>query len=355
MLIKILIKTTLISLLLFASTLLYQKHIYAYHLLTQTDPIPHTEQLMQQQRYKEAYEYLHYFMQSKSIQNNPKARTLYQQIQSIRNSPEYQSQKIIEGVRTGSSDEAIGQASAIGSDFFVIGDIRDLLMQGHAYLNAQEVDKVLVALSAIGVVASATTLLTLGSSSVAKGGISTLKLAHKSNRIPPWLGDYLITQAKMVKQQRTITPLKPLFEQLEAMRKSVGTDTTLTLLSQTKSFKSLSKMNRLTQHYGHHTPMLLRLSNKRIYTHHHQLKHYPLSTIKKASFYGEQGFLHLLTGGEKHFLKTLKNIKAYSKIGHKEQWWRLWLSLMKGVSDTILVAIITLSTLLLFPWRRRQR
>ncbi len=68
-----------------------------------------------------------------------------------RGSLEYRGEKILEGIFEGKSDEDIGKISAIVSDFFIIGDIRDLVIEGSNYINDRDVDKIIVALSTLGV------------------------------------------------------------------------------------------------------------------------------------------------------------------------------------------------------------
>jgi hypothetical protein len=351
---KFFYKITLLCLLLATSTVFYQKHTYAYHTLIHIDPIPQTQVLIKEEKYAQAYEYLSYFMQFEYMHNNTKAHILLKEINTIRSSTAYQSDKIIEGIRTGTSDEIIGQVSAIGSDFLLIGDIRDLALEGTHYFNDEEVDKVLVSLSTIGLVASVTTFFTLGSTAIAKSGVSMLKLAQKSKRIPLWLGSYLIKQSKKIRESKNISSLKPLFTHLEAMRNKIGLNNTLNLLSQTKDFKALEKMSHLSKRYGKESTLLIKLSKNAVYTQNKAFKNYNIKSIKLASSYGSSGFSHLLKGGEKKFIKTIQNIKSYSKVGYKGEIWKVFLSLMKYLSDTVLLIFMGLSSVLLMPWRKKK-
>ncbi|MDQ7085997.1 MAG: hypothetical protein Q9M36_14275 [Sulfurovum sp.] len=346
---------SLILLLSTATTLLYQKNTYAYHTLTQVDPLPHTQSLIKEEKYADAYEYLHYFMQFEYMHQDTQAHILLQHIADTRASFSYQSEKIAQGIRTGTSDELSGQLSAIGSDFFLIGDLRDLALEGTHYAKGEEVDKVLVSLSSIGLVATVTTLFTLGSTSVAKSAVSILKLAHKSQRMPLWLGSYLIKQSKKIKESKDISSLKPIFHHLETMRARIGLNNTLILLSQTKSFKALKNISALTKYYKKETHILLKLSSHTAQIHKQILKNTAIPTIKLASSYGASGFTHLLKGGGKHFIRTTQNIKSYTKIGYKGEIWKVILWLMKHLSDTVLLLIMGINTLLLLPFRPRKK
>ena len=352
---KLFVKIVLILIVLLTGTILYQKHTYAYHTLIRTNPILHTEELIANEHYADAHTYLSYFMQFDYVKKDPEAQNLLKQIETKRSSLEYQSQKFAEGISTGTSDELLGQASAIGSDFFLIGDLRDLALEGTHYYKDEKVDAVLVSLSTIGLVASASTLFTLGSSAVAKSGVSFLKLAHKSKAIPKWLNGYLIKQTKQIRKSKDITTLKPLFQTLESLQKRVGMNDTLKLLSRTTSLKELKGFTKLTQRYGKQTPMLLRLSDKKILTQTTKLNKMNQKTINLASTYGANGFVHLLKGGEKNFIKTTKRMKAVSKVGYKGEVWKVLLWIMKNVSDTILILIMSIASLFLVPFKRLWR
>ena len=352
---KLLYKISLLILILLRATTLYQKHTYAYHTLTQVDPIPLTKTLIAQEHYVDAQKYLSYFMQFDYMNENTEAQQLLTEIEEKRSSISYQSSKFVEGLSTGMSDETIGQASAIGSDFLLIGDLRDLALEGTHYYKDEEVDAVLVSLSTIGLVASVGTLFTLGSSAVAKSGVSVLKLAHKSKRIPAWLGAYLTKQSKQIRQTKNIDSIKPLFNHLDEIHKNTGLADTLKLLSQTHSLKELQTTAKLTKRYGQDTSILLKLSNKTLLTESKTLKKYDMKTIKLASTYGSSGLVHLIKGGEKNFIKTTKRIKAYSKVGYKGEVWKIFLSLMKYLSDTVLIIIMGIASLLLFPFRKVKR
>lgn len=353
---KLFYKISLISIIVLSAVLLYQKHAYAYHTLVRTDPLPHTKALISQEKYMEAEEYLAYFMRFDYVAKIPESQKLLKTIQTKRESFEYQSSKIFEGIYTGSSDEMLGQVSAIGSDFFFIGDLRDLFIEGSHYFKDEKVDKVLVSLSSIGLAASVTTLFTLGGSSVAKGGISVLKLAQKSKSIPGWLQKYLSRQSmqtgKFIGKPKGITSLTTLFKQIRDLKQTLGLKNTLKILSKTKNIDELKAMGKLSKRYGKNTPLMLELSNTKLLTHNNTLQYYDKSTVKLATVYGDRGFTHLLKGGEKHFIKTTKRMKSYAKVGYKGEIWKVFLWLMKHLSDTILIAMLSIAGLLLLPFKK---
>ncbi|PHS38321.1 MAG: hypothetical protein COB07_08490 [Sulfurovum sp.] len=349
---KLFYKISLISIIVLSAVLLYQKHTYAYHTLVRVDPLPHTKVLISQEKYADAQEYLEYFMQFDYVSQVAEAQDLLRNIQTKRESFEYRSNKIFEGIYTGTSDEMLGQVSAISSDFFLIGDLRDLAIEGSHYFKDEKVDTVLVSLSGIGLVASVSTFFTFGTSSTAKGGISVLKLAHRSNKIPSWLKKYLLRQSRQIRETKSIQTVKPLLNNISDIHEEVGLKNTLKILSKSKNTDELETMSTLSKHYGKNTVLMLDLSNTKLLTHTDTLRHYDKNTVKLATSYADNGFIQLLKGGEKHFIKTTKRMKSYAKVGYKGEIWKVFLSLMKHLSDTILIAMLSIASLLLFPFKK---
>lgn len=349
---KLLYKLSLLGLILVSTTVLYQKHTYAYHTLVHVNPLPHTKTLIAEEKYADAQEYLSYFMQFDYVKQMPEAQPLLNKIKEKRASLSYKSTKIAEGISTGTSDELSGQISAIGSDFFLIGDLRDLAIEGDHYYHNEKVDKVLVSLSTIGLVATVSTFFTFGGSSVAKSGVSALKMGHKSNLIPPWLSLYVVKEAKVIRKTKELSSIKPLFKNMDVLRKEVGVKDALKLLSRTNNMKELQGITKLSKRYGKESLTLVDLSNKKLLTHANRFNQYNKNSIKVASTYGTHGFGQLLKGGEKHFIKTTKNMKAYAKVGYKGEIWKVLLWLMKHLNDTLLIIIMSIASLLLLPWRK---
>lgn len=349
---KLFYKILLLSIIVLSATLLYQKNTYAYHTLLRVDPLPHTKELISTENYADAQEYLAYFMQFEYVSSRPEAVVLLADIQQKRESLSYKSAKIWEGIRTGTSDEIEGQISAIGSDFCLIGDLRDLAIEGTHYFNNEEVDNVLVSLSSLGLVATAGTLFTAGAGSTVKGGISVLKLAQKSKSIPPWLGKYLTRQTKEIRQSKNIEAITPLLKNIDEMQEQVGLKNTLNMLSNSKNIEEFKALSKLSRHYGKDTALILDLSKGKLLTRADTLKDYDKNTIKLASTYGKSGFTHLLKGGEKNFLKSTARMKAYAKVGYKGEIWKVFLWLMKHLSDTILITILSIALLLLLPFKK---
>ncbi|MCH9814233.1 MAG: hypothetical protein K0U47_09880 [Epsilonproteobacteria bacterium] len=274
-----------------------------FEALQQIDPLPHTKTLIAEERWQEAEAYLSFFNQHDYIKNNLKAQTLLAEIQSKRAETGYKTLKVVNGVIYGKSDEFEGQIAAGVSDLFLFGDIRDLMIEGYHHVNDQEVDKVLVALSTIGVVATGVTWISAGTTAPVKGSLSFLKFAKKSGKMPSWLGKYLIKSSKEVQKTKDLQPLTGFMQETYTMVQKSGVNGSLTLLSHTTDLKSFQKAVDFSKRYEKKSAVFLQVGGKEV------LKATPQNIDKEillyAASYGKQGVNRLMKLGEKGFLKSL--------------------------------------------------
>lgn len=80
-----------------------------------------------------------------------------------------------------------GLFCALGVEMTPIGDARALYTEGRAYLSGQPVDRINVALAGIGLGATATLLVSGGSSAALKGGVALVRVARRAGRLSPGL------------------------------------------------------------------------------------------------------------------------------------------------------------------------
>ncbi|MEA3643624.1 MAG: hypothetical protein VBE63_27390 [Lamprobacter sp.] len=128
--VKLSFKLALLVVAAVSAGVLWQQTQLAALALTRIDPLPETRAMLAEEHYAEAWDYLNFFMDYDYVNQNPEARSLHQEISSKRGSWQYQLNKLGEGLLSGTSDETIGQTASFVSDIFVIGDIRDLAVQG---------------------------------------------------------------------------------------------------------------------------------------------------------------------------------------------------------------------------------
>ena len=92
-----------------------------------------------------------------------------------------------EGAITGRPDSPAHLAGAVTADFFVVGDIRDVVIQGGRWANGEEPDWFLLGISSAGLALTAATVATAGSTAPPKAGVSALKAAKRADALSPGL------------------------------------------------------------------------------------------------------------------------------------------------------------------------
>ena len=313
-----------------AAVAIYKQTEMDVRALSRIDPVPHARELVAEKRFAEAEDYLGYFMELDYVKDNPQAVELYAQIESTRSSWSYNLKKIGEGLIKGKSDETIGNVTGAVSDFLVIGDIRDLSIEGWKYVKGEEVDEALVALSAIGVasttaqVASAAGAVTTGgaaaptvaASTTAKTSIVMLKTAKKLGKLPKWLLKGIKEAAIAVKESKSIAKLTDLFDDVYKLAKTKGG---LEILSKTTDAASLKKMANFADKFGDNSLMMIKLGGEKVLRAGEKIQ--DAHVIKQATAYGENGVALLNRVGANKFMKIMKIMpkKGLAKIGWKHR------------------------------------
>jgi hypothetical protein len=261
MIIKLQVKLVLLLLVSVSVFVLWIQMHHSLLALFRIDPLPETRKMLDEERYSEAADYLEFFMNYDYVNKNPEAQSLYEEIENNRKKWIYQLNKLVEGLFTGTSDETIGQISGVATDFFLIGDIRDLTKQGINYVQEEEVDEVLIALASLGLLASAAQVVSgagtvatggaaapsaVGATSV-KSGLIVLKKARKLGGLPPWLSKTIIEAAKTAKQSRSLGALSDILGNISVLAKTRGG---FKLMSQSKNAADLQRIAKFADTFG---------------------------------------------------------------------------------------------------------
>jgi len=325
--------------------ILQERKTFDCSTLVHIDPVPHTEKLVVNNKYAEAEEYLSFFMDEPYVKDNPKAKLLLKIIQEKRSSYDYKTEKVLEGIVKGKSDEDIGRASAIASDFFVIGDVRDLSIQGANYANGKEVDNLIVALSSLGLLASATTLYSAGATAPIKTSISVLKYGKKVNKIPLWLQEKIIKYAKVAKETKSLDKITTLLQPISKMYNKVGLNQTLNILKASKNSKELLVLANFSSRFGKKSPILLLSTNNRALKYATAMPHVSTKSFIHASTYGEDGLKGLKKLGEAKFMKRVGFYANLSKTTYKGNLNSLFNYLLKNIPNSLLYTVVILGLL----------
>jgi hypothetical protein len=339
--------TPVFIILLVTSSLLIleERKTFDVRTLVHIDPIPHTKKLISEKKYVEAEEYLSYFISYDYVKKNPKSQKLLDAIKLKREDYSYKAKKFIEGITHGVSDEDIGKVSAIASDFLVIGDIRDLSIESKHYLNDEKVDKVIVSLSSLGLLATASTVYTLGATTPIKTSISVLKYGKKVNKLPSWLNQQLITQAKISNETKSLNNIKSLLEPIYKLYEKTGLTQTLNLLKNTKNFKELKNFISLASRFGKKSNILLQITKGKALHYAKLMPNVKSKNILYASTYGEKGLKGIKKLGENKFIKRVGFGSNLSKTTYKGNLNSFFNYLLKNVPTSLLYAISLLGLL----------
>ncbi len=341
--------------------ILWQHSQLAILALTRIDPVPETRAMMSEGRYAEAADYLEFFLNYDYVRSDPTALELNDDIAAIRGSLSYQAEKVTEGILQGTSDESLGQVTGVVTDLLVIGDIRDLVVQGGYWVRGDSVDQVIVALSTIGLVATASQLAssvaTVGTAgtaaptvvvtSMVKSSVTTLKQAHRFGHLPGWLSETLISSAKTVRQTGNIDAVAELLEnvrRLAAVRGGLG------FLSRTRNAESLSRLAQVSDTFGDATRTLFRVGGDTFLVSARRARSAQNAEgVRLAATYGVEGLRLLDRVGPTRFVKYSAR---GTKIVYRNDVVQRIARLLVKLPDGLLYGILILTSLLWLPWRR---
>ena len=331
--------------------------------LTRIDPLPHAQKLVAEKRFAEADVYLDFFTKFAYVSDNDEIVALHKQIKDERSGIIYNSKKAVIGFITGESDENIGKGASAVSDFLVIGDLRDLGKEGWKYIKGEETDEVMLALSAIGVAASATQIASYGgtaatggaaapaaaATTAAKSAVITLKIARRLGKLPKWLLKKIMVLAKAINDKKKIHEANELFKNITALASKKGG---LELLSKTNKEEDLEKMKPFVQKIGDHSLVLYELTDGVILDAAQPFESSDdIATLMTAATYGKRGVKMMTQMGAASFAKTVAKDSGENKSFYKKYilaplvyaillpYWLLWFFVLVGIAVWL-------------PWRR---
>lgn len=320
--------------------------------LTPIDPLVTTRVLMAEDKYAEAADQVHYFLDIAENHERGELEALAAEIDSHRSSVSYQTQKIVqEGLLTGSSDEVSGQIAGLASSLLVIGDVRDLVKEGLHWLRDEPTDEVVIALATIGLVASAGQIVTLGSTSPVKTGITVIKQAHQVGSLPPWLRTHLIMNSQKALAARSLVPLLPMMQRMETLLDAAGWRQALTLLPHTRDPGSLNRLATLARHYGPETAPLVRLGGDAALAVAPHVEKLGIANLKLASRYGPEGIRTLGVTGPVRFMKYAARL---AKLAYRYPWLATLARALLAVPSYLWVIGAVVGIVLARPWPRSK-
>jgi hypothetical protein len=320
--------------------------------LTPIDPLVTTRVLMAEDKYAEAADQVHYFLDIAEDHERNELEALAAEINSHRSSMSYQTHKIVqEGLLTGSSDEVSGQIAGLASSLLVIGDFRDLVKEGLHWLQNEPTDEVIIALSTLGMVASASQFITWGSTSPVKTGLSLATMAHKLGTLPPWLSTHLIKMTHQVLVTRSSVPIMPIMQRIQTLMDQAGWRQALTLLPHTRDPGSLNRLATLARHCGPATAPLVRLGGDAALASAPHVEKLGIANLKLASRYGPEGIHALQVIGPVRFMKYASRL---AKLAYNYPWLATLARALLAVPTYLWVIGAIVGIVLARPWPRSK-
>lgn len=357
MLFRLPFKLTILLVALVAASVIWQRTTFMLMALTRIDPLPETYALVEEEQYAEAANYLGFFMPYDYVGDAPEAQALYQSIEDQRSDWRYQLNKLGEGLFKGSSDETIGQVASVTSDFFVIGDLRDLAYQGLNLAQGEEVDEFLVALATLGLVAtSAQVISTMGASAtagaatpavagttIAKSSLIALKTAKRVGKLPGWLKTSVMTAARQVRQTGNMGQLRNMLGDINILAKTRGG---LNMLSNTQNATELRRMARFADTFGSQSATLYRVGGKAAVDISQRTATLGKETILLAATFGKTGLRVLDRVGALTFTKLASRS---TKMVYKGDLLALIAKLLLALPVWLLYGVIAFAAWLWAP------
>jgi len=195
-----------------------------------------------------------------------------------------------QGFVTGKGDTNSGLAGAVTSDLTVIGDLRDITLEGTKMLSGQEYSELILGLSVVGIGVTAATIATGGGGIVAKAGISLLKAAKRGGRLTnefaalltrmtgdavnfPLLRQTLrgVDLTDLTRTQRVLSDygrnvrgarLLPVLTRLGDVNAAVGPAETIRLMKFMKTGENLDDIAHMTKRFGVKSRGIMELTGK---------------------------------------------------------------------------------------------
>lgn len=168
------------------------------------------------------------------------------------------------GFLTGEAENEAALAGAVAGDLTGIGDARDLYRQAERFVWGEEVDPLLVGLSAAGLGVTVATYASAGTALPARAGLSTLKAVKRAGKLSPRLARELTVLAANALDKRAIkglaTSLEGIGTDIATIGSKAGYRTTLAALNTAQSAKDLSVMAKLSARFGKATRGVLALA-----------------------------------------------------------------------------------------------
>jgi hypothetical protein len=313
-----------------------------FQALRRVDPLPHARALANAEEFCDALEYLDYFREYDYVRNDPRVTKLYDKIREKREAYLFRAGDIWNGVWKGKGACMESLVSATVSDFFIVGDVRDLVRGALDKYYGRETSDFTMALAGLGVFLTGAVVLATPSSGgaaapagvSAKVSLSLLKLAKKMGKLPNTLQKSLVRIFKRCRRLGSLRPLRPISRSIYRISRVKGLKIRdfFTIISRCRNVRDIKVMERVAKTYGKRTGKFLRLGGDAPIT---VAKRFGKSVkvteaMNAAVKYGPDGTRLLVKTGPTKFLKYLR-IAKYGVRTTRSIWQHRLTMLLAGL------------------------
>ena len=155
------------------------------------------------------------------------------------NSPFILIDNFLAGAVTGEAKDTAGFIGALTLDLFVIGDIRDLLIQGYKELDSGQGDEVIMGLSTAGIVLTLAPELSWAP--------SVFKTFWRGSRVSQPFQKHIAQLLSKARKTGNYSALKRLMSDFTDVVENIGTGPTMSVFKQVKSSEDLALLARKAQ------------------------------------------------------------------------------------------------------------
>ncbi len=201
------------------------------------------ERLRSEQRYAEALTVVDTGMDDADGAERRDILTLRRQIAAERRSVLRRLKEAGKGALTGRGESAEALLGAVGTDFFILGDIRDLAIEGTKQVVDGESDKLILGLSTVGVATSAWSAAG-GTGIAAEAGVNILKIARKTGSLSRKMVDKLMVLVRSARRTKNADGLAKVAVNTGRLAKYGGPSFALHTLKYVDSPADLAKLTK---------------------------------------------------------------------------------------------------------------
>ncbi|MDE2244057.1 MAG: hypothetical protein KGK01_16970, partial [Bradyrhizobium sp.] len=191
------------------------------------------------------------------------------------------------GLFTGAADDAASMSGTVAGDFFVFGDIRDVVREGKHLVTGAETDRLVLGLASAGLAITAATYISVGGAAPVRAGLTLVKDARKVGRLGEglarWAGrsardivdapmlENAVERASVLRPGQTVDAIKAAFHPEQAaglvrlgkdvgrVGEKAGVRGALDTLAISQGPKDVARAARLAQSKGGQTRAILKM------------------------------------------------------------------------------------------------